>query len=168
MNRGWCDQQGVQGGVQSRFSALPHQAVRPGFSAHGFLMFFVPGHAPISSPLWLEPCIAPHGLGGFWEKSCFSLVDILKRSNQLAISGLFASDVDPILNELAGAIEPVTTHYQWRPQLGALQMKWCWKLRQMRKPKPSSPPLDNFELFAADIAWVFSLITGASHASGKL
>jgi putative PIN family toxin of toxin-antitoxin system len=43
--------------------------------------------------------------------------DVLKRPTQLAASGLLASDVDAILNELAGCVEPVTTHYQWRPQL---------------------------------------------------
>lgn len=43
--------------------------------------------------------------------------EILKRSEQLAASGLLAGDIDAILNELAGIIEPVTTHYQWRQQL---------------------------------------------------
>jgi putative PIN family toxin of toxin-antitoxin system len=43
--------------------------------------------------------------------------EVLKRSGQLTASGLLASDIDAILNELAGIIEPVTTHYQWRPQL---------------------------------------------------
>lgn len=43
--------------------------------------------------------------------------DVLKRPGQLAVSGLLASDVDAILNELAGLISPVVTHYQWRPQL---------------------------------------------------
>lgn len=43
--------------------------------------------------------------------------DVLKRASQLAASGLLASDIDAILNELAGTIEPVHTHYQWRPQL---------------------------------------------------
>ena len=43
--------------------------------------------------------------------------DVLKRASQLAASGLLASDIDAILNELAGIIEPVITHYQWRPQL---------------------------------------------------
>ncbi len=43
--------------------------------------------------------------------------DVLKRPDQLAASRLLASDIDAILNELAGIIEPVTTHYQWRPQL---------------------------------------------------
>ena len=43
--------------------------------------------------------------------------DVLKRASQLAASGLLASDIDAILTELAGIIEPVTTHYQWRPQL---------------------------------------------------
>jgi putative PIN family toxin of toxin-antitoxin system len=43
--------------------------------------------------------------------------DVLKRASQLAASGLLASDIDAILNELAGIIEPVTSHYQWRPQL---------------------------------------------------
>lgn len=43
--------------------------------------------------------------------------DVLKRPEQLAASGLLDQDVDAILNELAGLIVPVTTHYQWRPQL---------------------------------------------------
>jgi predicted nucleic acid-binding protein len=43
--------------------------------------------------------------------------EVLKRANQLAASGLLASDIDAILTEFAGLIEPVTTHYQWRPQL---------------------------------------------------
>lgn len=43
--------------------------------------------------------------------------DVLKRPAQLAASGLLASDVDAILNDLARSIEPVSTHYQWRPQL---------------------------------------------------
>ncbi|MBK9574009.1 MAG: PIN domain-containing protein [Rhodoferax sp.] len=36
-----------------------------------------------------------------------------------SIGGLrhLGSDMDAILNELARIIEPVTTHYQWRPQL---------------------------------------------------
>jgi putative PIN family toxin of toxin-antitoxin system len=42
---------------------------------------------------------------------------VLKRPTQLQASGLTADDVDGILNELARFIEPVTTHYQWRPQL---------------------------------------------------
>lgn len=42
---------------------------------------------------------------------------VLKRPAQLQASGLLADDIDAILNELARFIEPVTTHYQWRPQL---------------------------------------------------
>lgn len=43
--------------------------------------------------------------------------DVLKRPEQLSVSGLLSTDVDAILNELAGLVLPVTTHYQWRPQL---------------------------------------------------
>lgn len=43
--------------------------------------------------------------------------DVLKRSEHLIASGLLAQDIDAILNELAGLLVPVTTHYQWRPQL---------------------------------------------------
>jgi len=43
--------------------------------------------------------------------------DVLKRPEQLQASGLLVTDINVILNELAGLIEPVTTHYQWRPQL---------------------------------------------------
>jgi len=43
--------------------------------------------------------------------------EVLKRPDQLAASGLLASDIDAILSELAGKIAPVKTHYQWKPQL---------------------------------------------------
>ncbi len=43
--------------------------------------------------------------------------DVLKRPSQLAAAGLETANMDAILNELAGMIEPVTTYYQWRPQL---------------------------------------------------
>lgn len=43
--------------------------------------------------------------------------DVLKRPAQRAVSGLADEDIDAILNELAGLIEAVTTHYTWRPQL---------------------------------------------------
>ena len=43
--------------------------------------------------------------------------DVLRRPAQRAVSGLRIKDVDAILNELAALLEPVLTHYQWRPQL---------------------------------------------------
>ena len=43
--------------------------------------------------------------------------EVLKRPEQLAAALWLASDVDAVLNELAGLVKPVTTHYQWRPQL---------------------------------------------------
>jgi putative PIN family toxin of toxin-antitoxin system len=43
--------------------------------------------------------------------------DVLRRPEQRAASGLRVKDVDAILNELAALLEPVLTHYQWRPQL---------------------------------------------------
>ena len=43
--------------------------------------------------------------------------EVLKRTDQLRASALLAEDIDAILNELAGLISPVTSHYQWRPQL---------------------------------------------------
>ena len=43
--------------------------------------------------------------------------DVLKRPAQLAASGLAGDDIDAILSELAGLIDPVATHYTWRPQL---------------------------------------------------
>lgn len=42
---------------------------------------------------------------------------VLKRPEQLKASSLLDAEVDAILAELAGLICPVTTHYQWRPQL---------------------------------------------------
>lgn len=43
--------------------------------------------------------------------------DVLKREPQLLTSGLALRDVDAILAELAGLVQPVRTHYQWKPQL---------------------------------------------------
>jgi len=43
--------------------------------------------------------------------------DVLKRTEHLQASGWLTVDVDAILNELVGLVEPVVTHYQWRPQL---------------------------------------------------
>ena len=43
--------------------------------------------------------------------------DVLQRPEQRAASGLRVKDVETILNELAALLEPVLTHYQWRPQL---------------------------------------------------
>ena len=43
--------------------------------------------------------------------------DVLKRPEQLAVSGLSLADVDIALNALAALIEPVETHLSWRPQL---------------------------------------------------
>ena len=43
--------------------------------------------------------------------------DVLQRAEQRVASGLRIKDVDAILNELAALLEPVSTHYQWRPQL---------------------------------------------------
>ncbi len=43
--------------------------------------------------------------------------EVLKRADPLSASGLVGADVDAILSDLAALIEPVATHYQWRPQL---------------------------------------------------
>lgn len=43
--------------------------------------------------------------------------DVLKRPSQLTAFELTVVDVDDILADLAGHIQPVSTHYQWRPQL---------------------------------------------------
>ncbi len=45
--------------------------------------------------------------------------DVLKRPTQRAASGLLVSDMDVILNDLAGSIEPVSTHYQCQCQSNA-------------------------------------------------
>ena len=43
--------------------------------------------------------------------------DVLQRPEHRVASGLCVKDVDAILNELAALLEPILTHYQWRPQL---------------------------------------------------
>jgi putative PIN family toxin of toxin-antitoxin system len=43
--------------------------------------------------------------------------DVLKRPLQLKAFGLVVAEIDDILEDLAGHIVPVSTHYQWRPQL---------------------------------------------------
>ncbi len=43
--------------------------------------------------------------------------DVLMRSEQLEAFGLNEKDIEAVLADLASYIRPVTTHYQWRPQL---------------------------------------------------
>ena len=43
--------------------------------------------------------------------------DVLKRPAQRQATGLTLGDLDDILSDLASYIRPVSTHYQWRPQL---------------------------------------------------
>jgi putative PIN family toxin of toxin-antitoxin system len=43
--------------------------------------------------------------------------DVLKRPEQLAVSGLSLADVDIALDALAALIEPVEAQLSWRPQL---------------------------------------------------
>ena len=43
--------------------------------------------------------------------------DVLKRPEQLKAYRLTTTDIDDILADLATHIIPVSTHYQWRPQL---------------------------------------------------
>jgi len=43
--------------------------------------------------------------------------DVLKRPEQMAVSGLSLGDVDIALDALAALIEPVEAHLSWRPQL---------------------------------------------------
>jgi putative PIN family toxin of toxin-antitoxin system len=42
---------------------------------------------------------------------------VLKRPEQRVISGWSLQDVDAVLAELAGLLEPVELHFRWRPQL---------------------------------------------------
>ena len=43
--------------------------------------------------------------------------DVLKRPAQLKAFGLTTIEINDILEDLAGHVVPVSTHYQWRPQL---------------------------------------------------
>ena len=43
--------------------------------------------------------------------------DVLKRDEQRDASGLSLTEIDELLEELAGLIEPVQVHLRWRPQL---------------------------------------------------
>jgi len=42
---------------------------------------------------------------------------VLERPAQRAVSGCSERDVDAVLAELAGLLEPVRLHYRWHPQL---------------------------------------------------
>lgn len=42
---------------------------------------------------------------------------VLKRPEQLAVSGLTLTEIDMALDALAALIEPVETYLSWRPQL---------------------------------------------------
>lgn len=43
--------------------------------------------------------------------------DVLKRPEHRLVHGLSPEQVDDFLQELAALIEPVESHFQWRPQL---------------------------------------------------
>lgn len=43
--------------------------------------------------------------------------EVLKRPQQLTVSGFSPAELDRLLAALASAIEPVQVHYAWRPQL---------------------------------------------------
>ena len=42
--------------------------------------------------------------------------DLLKRPEHRLVHGLTLKEVDEFLDELAALVEPVETHFQWRPQ----------------------------------------------------
>ena len=43
--------------------------------------------------------------------------DVLKRAEHRLIHGLTLEEIDDFLAELAAVLEPVETHFQWRPQV---------------------------------------------------
>ncbi len=43
--------------------------------------------------------------------------DVLKRPEHRLVHGLALDQIDEFLSELAGLIEPVESHFQWRPQV---------------------------------------------------
>lgn len=43
--------------------------------------------------------------------------DVLGRPEQRAVHGLNGRQIEQVLSALASAIEPVTVHIEWRPQL---------------------------------------------------
>lgn len=43
--------------------------------------------------------------------------DVLKRPEQRLVHGLALEEIDEFLAEFAALIEPVETHFQWRPQV---------------------------------------------------
>lgn len=43
--------------------------------------------------------------------------DVLKRAEHRLVHGLSLAEVDEFLAELAALIEPIETHFQWRPQV---------------------------------------------------
>ena len=43
--------------------------------------------------------------------------DLLKRAEHVLVHGLSFQQIDEFLSELAARLEPVGTHFQWRPQV---------------------------------------------------
>ena len=43
--------------------------------------------------------------------------DVLKRPEQQLIHGLTIGEIDDVLSELAARLEPIESHFQWRPQV---------------------------------------------------
>ena len=66
----------------------------------------------------LVQCIRLNAVGMCCSPALFlEYEDVLKRPAQLRAFGLLPGDIDDILADLAMHIQPVSTHYQWRPQL---------------------------------------------------
>lgn len=66
----------------------------------------------------LVQCIRLNAIGMCCSPALFlEYEDVLKRPDQLQACGLLPGDIDDILADLALHIQPVSTHYQWRPQL---------------------------------------------------
>jgi len=47
----------------------------------------------------------------------FEYEEVLKRAEHRLIHGLTLEEIDEFLAELAAVLEPVETHFQWRPQV---------------------------------------------------
>ncbi len=78
--------------------------------------------AGLSSQLGASSALLSHALAGRFTMLASPTLwleyeAVLKRPAIAELHGLTNSDIDDVLNGLAGMVEPVTSHFLWRPQL---------------------------------------------------
>jgi hypothetical protein len=56
---------------------------------------------------------------------------LCRKADHRLAAGLKEQQVEIFLDAVIAMVEPVETHFLWRPNSAILTMKWCWRRRSM-------------------------------------